>query len=72
MHVVLEGSDHYMLLLTTKKSEEWRGRRFMYDTRWSKMEECQMIMAKDWIREGRSSHAFRLCEKLKYVRRSLK
>ncbi|CAN6584292.1 unnamed protein product [Malus baccata var. baccata] len=72
IHVALEGSDHSLLLLTTKKSEEWRGNRFMYDARWSKQEECRNIITKDWGWEGQGSHAFRFCEKLKLVSMSLK
>ncbi|CAN6579067.1 unnamed protein product [Malus baccata var. baccata] len=68
IHVVLEGSDHSLLLLTTKKSEEWRGNRFMYDARWSNQKECMNIVTKDWGWEGRRSHAFRFCKKLKLVR----
>ncbi|XP_070679310.1 uncharacterized protein [Malus domestica] len=72
IHVVLEGSDHSLLLLTTKKSEEWRGNRFMYDARWSNQKECRNIVTKDWGWEGRGFHAFRFYEKLKLVRMSLK
>ena len=48
LHIALKGSDHSMLLLTTKRTEEWRGRRFMYDARWSKTEECKDIVVGDW------------------------
>ena len=44
----------------------------MYAASWSKMVECRNLMDKDWIREDQGSHAFRFCEKLKFVRRSLK
>ncbi|KAM2044525.1 hypothetical protein ACFX1T_008833 [Malus domestica] len=72
LHVVLEGSDHSLLLLTTKKSEEWRGKRFTYDARWSKSDDCRNLVARDWAGNVRGSHAFRLSEKLKTVSRSLK
>ncbi|CAN6542159.1 unnamed protein product [Malus baccata var. baccata] len=72
LHVALEDSDHSLLLLTTKKSEEWRGRRFMYDARWSNSDECRNLVARDWAGNVRGSHAFRLSEKLKAVSRSLK
>ncbi|KAM2726386.1 hypothetical protein EV2_038830 [Malus domestica] len=72
LHVALEGFDHSLLLLTTKKSEEWRGRRFTYDARWSKSDDCRNLVARDWAGNVRGSHAFRLSEKLKAVSRSLK
>ena len=61
-----------MLFLSTKSSEEWRGRRFTYDARWSKTDDCREIIASDWRREGQGSIAFCFCEKLKNVRGSLK
>ncbi|CAN6695621.1 unnamed protein product [Malus baccata var. baccata] len=72
IHVALEGSDHSLLLLTTKKFEEWRGRRFTYDARLSKSDDCRNLVARDWAGNVRGSHAFRLSEKLKTVSRSLK
>ncbi|CAN6541779.1 unnamed protein product [Malus baccata var. baccata] len=59
LHVALEGSDHSLLLLTTKKSEKWRGRRFTYDARWSKSDDCRNLKLKAvsrslkrWYREN--------------------
>lgn len=72
LHVALEGSDHSLLLLTTMKSEEWRGRRFMYDLRWSKLAKCRNLVARDYERKGQGSHVFWFSEKLKSVRKSLK
>ncbi|CAN6710400.1 unnamed protein product [Malus baccata var. baccata] len=71
-HLVLEGSDHAMLLLSTEKLKAWRGRKFSYDARWSKLKECRELVAQDWENNSRGSHAFRLCEKLKKLRTSLK
>ncbi|KAM2489958.1 hypothetical protein PS1_046886 [Malus domestica] len=44
-HMVLEGSDHAMLFLSTEKLKAWRGRKFSYDARWSKLEECCELVA---------------------------
>lgn len=65
-HVVLEGSDHALLFLSTKKVNAWRGIKFTYDAWWSKMEECRDLRDKFG-----SSHTFRFCKKMKTLRRSL-
>ncbi|KAM1990516.1 hypothetical protein ACFX15_031775 [Malus domestica] len=46
-HVMLEGSDHAMLFLTTEKVWLRKGRRFMYDARWSKMQDCRDLVNED-------------------------
>ncbi|CAN6722681.1 unnamed protein product [Malus baccata var. baccata] len=71
-HVVLEGSDHAMLLLSTEKFRAWRGRKFSFDGRWSKSEECRELVVGEWIDRTRGSHAYRFCEKIKTLRKSLK
>ncbi|CAN6724151.1 unnamed protein product [Malus baccata var. baccata] len=42
-HVLLEGSDHALLLLSTKKEMSRKGRQFSFDGRWSKLEECRTL-----------------------------
>ncbi|CAN6713066.1 unnamed protein product [Malus baccata var. baccata] len=64
IHVVLEGSDHSFLLLTTKKFDEWRGNRFMYDARWSNQKECRNIM-KGELRKAYESNNFASAESSK-------
>ncbi|KAM1277853.1 hypothetical protein ACFX2J_029945 [Malus domestica] len=71
-HVVLEGSDHVMLLLSTEKLRIWRGRKFSFDGRWSKSKECRELVVGDWKDKTSGSHAFRFCEKIKSLRKSLK
>lgn len=71
-HVALEGSDHAMLSLSTENVKAWRGRKFNYDSRWSKSEECRDLMVGDWKARLGEPHAFRFCEKMKSLRRSLK
>ncbi|KAM1648374.1 hypothetical protein ACFX1Q_010400 [Malus domestica] len=71
-HMVLEGSDHAMLFLSIKKLKAWRGRKFSYDARWSKLEECRELVANEWEGKLGGSHAFWFCEKLKKLRKSLK
>ena len=44
----------------------------MYDTRWSKVEDCRKMVADGWKMEYEGSHAFRLCERLKIVRKYLR
>ncbi|CAN6698380.1 unnamed protein product [Malus baccata var. baccata] len=70
-HVILEGSDHALLLLSTDKVSKWRGRQFSFDGRWSKSEECRNLVGEDWRVKINGSHAYRLCEKLKLLRKSL-
>ncbi|KAM1651081.1 hypothetical protein EV1_003802 [Malus domestica] len=71
-NVMLEGSDHAMLFLTTEKVWLRNGRRFMYDARWSKMQDCHDLVNEDWKDRFRGSHAFRFCENIKSLRRRLK
>ncbi|CAN6573468.1 unnamed protein product [Malus baccata var. baccata] len=71
-HLVLEGSDHAMLVLSTEKLLVRRGRMFSYDARWSKLDECRELVAQEWDDHLGGSHAFRICEKLKLLRKRLK
>ncbi|KAM1612549.1 hypothetical protein ACFX1R_002073 [Malus domestica] len=71
-HVVLERSDHALLFLSTEKVKAWRGRKFSYDARWSKMEECRQLVVEEWKDKHGGSHAFRFFEKLKALRHRLK
>ncbi|KAM2763440.1 hypothetical protein PS2_015047 [Malus domestica] len=71
-HVILEGSDHALLILSTDKGPNWKGKQFSFDGRWSKSEECRNLVGEDWRVQIYGSHAYRFCEKLKYLRRSLK
>lgn len=72
LHVVLERFDHAMLVLSTEKMRAWRGRRFMYDEQWGKLAECRDLVVGEWRDNYGGSHAFRFCEKLQTLRRSLK
>ena len=71
-HVILEGSDHAMLSLSTEKTRVKVGRRFIYDARWSKQPECCDLVQEEWRTQYFGSHGFRLSEKLKSLSRSLK
>ncbi|KAM1398237.1 hypothetical protein ACFX2I_015708 [Malus domestica] len=42
-HVVLEGSDHAMLVLSTEVDQPRRKKRFMYDPRWSQDPKCDEV-----------------------------
>lgn len=70
--VVLEGSNHALLLLSTEKFRECRGRKFSYDACWSKMKECRELVSGEWKEKFGGFHAFRFCEKMKTLRRRLK
>ncbi|KAM2576991.1 hypothetical protein TB2_002711 [Malus domestica] len=61
-----------MLLLSTEKLKAWRGRKFSYDARWSKLLECRNLVIHEWEGKFGGSQAFRFCEKLKKFRKSLK
>ncbi|CAN6580853.1 unnamed protein product [Malus baccata var. baccata] len=71
-HMVLEGSDHAMLGLTTEKDRIWKGKRFMYEERWSKQPECRELVGEVWQVNYNGSHGYRLSEKLKTLGKSLK
>lgn len=70
--MVLEGFDHALLFLSTEKTPEWMGRKFMYDDRWSRMQECRDLVSEEWRNASNGSHAFRFCEKMKSLRRRVK
>ncbi|KAM2379895.1 hypothetical protein ACFX1X_041115 [Malus domestica] len=65
LHVVLEESDHAMLVLSTDKMWVRLGRRFMYDARWRKMAECRDMVAGEWHGHFWGSYVFGFFEKLK-------
>ncbi|KAM1030298.1 hypothetical protein FF1_034170 [Malus domestica] len=71
-HVVLEGSDHALLLMSTEKIKARTGRKFSFDGRWSKMKECRDLVAREWGVSPEGSHVFRFCKKLQMLRRTLK
>ncbi|KAM0955247.1 hypothetical protein EV1_023409 [Malus domestica] len=71
-HMMLEGSDHAMLGLTTEKARIWKGKRFMYEERWSKQPECRDLVEREWQAKYNGSRGYRLSEKLKSLGRSLK
>ncbi|KAM2566578.1 hypothetical protein TB1_009061 [Malus domestica] len=70
-HIVLEDSDHALLLMSTEKIKAWTGRKFSFDARWSKMKECRDLVAGEWWVRPEGSHAFWFCEKMKKLRRTL-
>ncbi|KAM2894871.1 hypothetical protein FF1_010063 [Malus domestica] len=70
-HEVLEGSDHAMLIVDTKPLSVFRKKRFIYDPMWNKVEECHGVVTGNLSRGFVGSHAYRVVEKLKWVRRGL-
>ncbi|CAN6698982.1 unnamed protein product [Malus baccata var. baccata] len=70
-HVILEGSDHALLVLSTDNVPKGKGRQFSYDGRWSKSEDCRNLVGNDWRTQINGSHAYRFCGKLKHLRGSL-
>lgn len=68
LHVVLGGSDHAIFILSTEKQWVRRGRRFTYDARCGKLEECRDLVAREWKRSYGGSYAYGVCEKLKSLR----
>lgn len=57
LHVVLEGLDHTMIVLSTEKMDARRRRRFLYEAQWGKLEECRDLVSADCQRNFRGSHA---------------
>ncbi|XP_070668773.1 uncharacterized protein [Malus domestica] len=47
-HVILEGSDHAILLLSTEVDQPRRKRRFMYDPRWNQEAQCNEVVRSCW------------------------
>lgn len=43
-HVVLEGSDHAMLVLSTVIDQPRKTKRFMYDPRWNLDPSCEEVV----------------------------
>lgn len=60
-----------MLIFDMEVRPVIRRRKIIYDSRWNKEEECHGIVEENWRRGFVGSHAFRVVEKLKWVRRSL-
>lgn len=47
MYVVLEGSDHAILVLSTEKMDGRMRKQFMHEARWGKLEECRELVSGD-------------------------
>ncbi|KAM2502553.1 hypothetical protein ACFX1W_033092 [Malus domestica] len=71
LHEVVEGSDHAMLILDTDFVSVKRRKRFIYDSRWNRENECHGIVGTNWKYNFVGSKAFRVVEKLKWVRKGL-
>lgn len=71
LHVMLEGSDHSMLVLSPHTTSLKGPRRFIYDSRWGKKPECREIIKKAWKVSVEGSLGFKVCEKLKGTRSQL-
>lgn len=71
-HIVVEGFDHALFILSMEKARVWKGRSFMYDARWSKLQECRDLVVEEWMDKSNGSYVFRFCEKMKNLRRRLR
>lgn len=71
MHEVLEGFDHAMFIFDTEVVPFNQRRRFIYDSRWNKENECHGMVETNWRRGFFGSYAFKVVEKLKWVHRGL-
>lgn len=70
-HVVLEGSDHAMLILFTKVVQPRRKCQFMYDPRWNQDEQCGEVVRQEWGRVHEGAPAHILVSKLRKVKHGL-
>ncbi|XP_070677800.1 uncharacterized protein [Malus domestica] len=70
-HVVLEGSDHAMLVLSTEVDQPRRTKRFMYDRRWNLDPKCDEIVRACWGTTYGGSHALNILHSLRRVRYGL-
>ncbi|KAI5340960.1 hypothetical protein L3X38_020234 [Prunus dulcis] len=55
IHLVVEGSDHVMLLLHTSHSSPCRACRFIFDPRWTAVDRCHDLVKERWRRGFRGS-----------------
>ncbi|KAM2536188.1 hypothetical protein TB1_021659 [Malus domestica] len=71
-HVVLERSDHYVLVFSSDKTIIKRPHQFIYDSRWGKNPDCRDIIMEVWKESVKGSSAFRVSEKLKVRQEHIK
>ena len=57
-----------MLILSSEGAGLQRPRRFVYDARWGKKEECRALIKEAWRKPVMGSMAFQVREKLKGTR----
>lgn len=70
-HVVLEGSDHAMLVLSTVVDQSRRTKRFMYDSRWNLDLSYEKVVCDCWGGAHGVMHAHQLARNLRKVKYGL-
>ena len=67
LHLEMNGSDHYPLLLQSSPPNQVKKRRFKFQECWCNLEEVRNIVKQVWSMDDVGSHMFKLFQKLKHV-----
>lgn len=67
-HILRQTSDHSMLLLDSRPQRRKTRARFIFDSQWTKMEECEEIIKEVWNTAVTGSRMFKMKQKLKWCK----
>lgn len=70
-HILTQSSDHSMVLLDTEPQHVKGKSRFIYDSRWSKVQNCVHVIQEGWRVEVQGSRMFKFYTKLKHCKEKL-
>lgn len=64
-HILRQVSNHSLLILDTQPQRVKTSVRFIFDSRWTKLPECEEIIKKEWQKPACGSRIFSVQQKLK-------
>lgn len=70
-HILIQVSDHSILLLDSMPHKLNRRSRFIFDNRWCKMESCAEMVKSCWKQEVEVSRMYQFNKKLKLCRQGV-
>lgn len=65
-HILLQSSDHSMIMLDTESVQSKRKSRFVFDSKWSRIQGCDETVQQCWRLDVEGSRMFRFQKKLQH------
>lgn len=70
-HILKQSSDHAMILLDTHPHHPKVRSRFIFDSRWTKKQDCREVVANSWAQQQEGSRMYRLHRHIQLCRANL-